>query len=89
MLAFAFPVSYDLIDLFRAGRWIPLYPIEERGGDLVHSDPDHNIFYSWIKNNTKRNAAFIDDKMLIPVLGRRDFFVALDTQFGNYPLASG
>lgn len=74
------PFLSDWLDLMNARRWPAFQPVVERGSTLHAADAEEDRLYVWIRANTDVNDAFIDDRLLMPVLGQRSLFIGLDQQ---------
>ena len=48
----------------------------EHGVNLESTDPEHNEFYRWIRQNTDPKSTFIDTELEFPVLAQRQILVA-------------
>jgi hypothetical protein len=59
----------------RAGQ--PSKAFVEKGRSLRSTDPEADQFYQWIKANTGRKSAFVDQELDIPVLAERPLFLGL------------
>src|SRR5262249_9780835 len=47
----------------------------EVGTSLRHRDPDQDGLYRWIDEQTAADAVFLDDTLMVPVLGRRTLYI--------------
>lgn len=63
----------------------------EQGTYLLHKDKNENNLYSYISSQTSPNSIFIDSQLTIPVFGRRQLYVGLDTRKSNFdrPMHNG
>jgi hypothetical protein len=59
----------------RAGR--PSQAFVEKGRSIRSADGETDEFYQWIKKNTDRRSAFIDQELEIPVLAERPLFIGI------------
>jgi hypothetical protein len=55
--------------------WRPSVRIVEAGTRLRDLNPDQDRLYSWIDKQTPADAVFLDDTLMVPVLGRRTMYV--------------
>jgi hypothetical protein len=74
--------------------WRPSEPIAEVGAHLRHRDPDQDRLYRWIDEQTAPDAVYLDDTLMVPVLGRRTLYVGYtrtnnDVDFFNIPQHDG
>lgn len=74
------PFVSDWLDLMHVSRWPAFQPVVERGATLQSADAADDQLYAWIRTQTRPDDAFIDDRLLIPVLGQRSLYVGLDAQ---------
>jgi hypothetical protein len=75
--AFLFPMASQ-VALTGLARWEVTDPFVERGTDILAARPDDEALYSWVRNDSPRDAVFVDTWRTIPVFGQRALFVALD-----------
>jgi hypothetical protein len=75
--AFLLPMASEVV--FTAIEpWSVVDPVVERGTAILAADPDQEDLYGWIRNESPRDAVFVDTWRTIPVLGQRALYVALD-----------
>ena len=74
------PFVSDWLHLMDARRWPAFQPVIERGSTLHAADPDQDRLYTWVRMNTEDDDVFIDNQLLMPVLGQRSLFIGLDQQ---------
>jgi hypothetical protein len=55
--------------------WRPSVRIVEAGTRLRNLDPDQDRLYSWIDKQTPPDAVFLDDTLMVPILGRRTMYI--------------
>ncbi len=47
---------------------------KEKGRNVLYKNPAYEELYSWIRNNTPKDAVFIDSTLDVPVFGQRQLF---------------
>ncbi|MGC1246381.1 MAG: hypothetical protein WA865_09240 [Spirulinaceae cyanobacterium] len=72
------PISDDWLRKLNFNNWQISEPYIEQGMYLLHKDKKENHLYEWISNKTQKDAIFLDNKLTIPVFGRRQLYIGLD-----------
>lgn len=76
----ATPFLSDWLDLMNVSKWPALTPVVEDGAALHSPDPEEDALYRWVQGQTDVRDAFVDDRLLMPVLGQRALYFGIDRQ---------
>ena len=74
------PFLGDWADLMNTGKWPAYQAVVEDGATLRHPDPSEEQMYQWIRDHTTVRDTFVDDQLLMPVLGQRSLYFGPDYQ---------
>ena len=87
LLYFAFgdSIIYPFSNASRYTQWQASDEYVADGMYLRHTNRDENVLYQWIRDNTKKNAYFLDTHLTIPIFAQRQLFVGLDIRRDNFP----
>ncbi len=72
------PISDDWLRKLDVNNWQISEPYVEQGMYLLPYEEQENLLYQWIGNKTPKNAIFLDNKLTIPIFGRRQLYIGLD-----------
>ena len=74
------PFLSDWMDLMNTRKWPAYQAVVEDGATLRHPDPSEEQMYQWIRDHTTVRDSFVDDQLLMPVLGQRSLYFGADYQ---------
>lgn len=72
------PISDDWLRKLDVNNWQISEPYIEQGMYLLPDGKQEKLLYQWIVHQTPKDAIFLDDKLTIPVFGRRQLYIGLD-----------
>jgi hypothetical protein len=69
--------------------WRVETPIHARGINLHADRSDEDAIYQWLRDHTRQDAVVVDTELVVPALGQRSLYVALDPDPHSQHLRDG
>ena len=76
----ALPANWNVWGKIVQGFGTAADPALIEGNLIIHQEPAQRELYRWIRENTERDAVFVDTYLTVPPFAQRQLFVGLDTR---------